>query len=133
MMDTADSREYPIKDVYHAIRWQQFKNPARAKQVNLLEQIRGSKPAHEQFSGLHPHDIYASVVAAIQSVLRRADGRERLVFELYHYRRLNKHDIAREISRTYRTVDRILHSLHERLEAELIWRELMQPESVKFW
>lgn len=119
-----------FSDVYQAVGFYSFGNPARARYINLFEADHGSAPASEQFSGEHPNDLWASIAAGVAKVLdNTGDSKATKIFEMYFPSSrdagLPKEVIARELGISTRHVSRLLRRVLEDLEEELQRREIL--------
>lgn len=120
---------FRFKDCYQALAFYHLKNPARAKYKNLLEAGHGAAPIGEQFSGLHPSDVWASVVAAIQHTVKACDHCERVALHLMHLVPPAWQHHADDVAELLRCTPRAVYNYRRRaldlLETELRRRELM--------
>lgn len=121
----------PFTTVFQALNYFIHSNPARQRELNILELDGGCKPNFEQFSGGHPQDLWASVCKGIQRMLDNVRDAERVAFELYYLHKapehMGKQDIAKELGLSTRVFNRMINNL----EDELIRRDLVQPPD--FW
>lgn len=125
-------KKYPFRSYAQAVAFINYNNPARQKFVNLLEIERGTKPSHEDFSGLTPRDLWASVVAGVKKVLKDYDYHHRLVWCLRNrgdtQKQLAAEEIAEVLNMQTRTIYRMLRRIREDIERELVRRHLLDPE-----
>lgn len=140
-----EEHHFRFPDIFKALAFYRFCNPARARSQNLFEPERGQKPAGMSFSGDHPEDVYAQVVAAVTTA---TEGRRKdhcVAFEFYHMGQLRAFknrsggitfererfgidDIAKRFGRSKRQIRRWIQAIEDALEDELIRRELLPPK-----
>lgn len=122
---------YPFTSVGQALHWFNWHNPSRQKYVNIFELERGQKPGASHFSGSHPHDIWASICAAISTVLHDFDARSTLMFNLSYRGDRTRQKAAEELAEHFgispRHVNRLISRVLDDLESELIRRGLVEP------
>lgn len=149
-----ESRQFPFPSLRRAVEYIEFGNPARQRSLNLFEPERGGKPSHEQFTGYHPADLYASVVAGFERVLadtrdsyakaaavmywkgtwttveEHREGRtytkEKVVIHAFYPKK-----IAIELGISKNKVYRMLDEFRDRLESEYIARGLIKPRELE--
>lgn len=131
--DRVETKRAPFVSISHAVAWYVRHNPARQKFQNLLEPVRGNKPAAEQFAGEHPNDLHAAVLGAIEAVLDQRDYEHRLVFEFCDIGKppgLRYHPVeaAELLDMSKRTVYRMLGRVRDDLEHELKRRFLIEND-----
>lgn len=124
-------RSHPFSSVHQALNYFMYSNPARSRELNIIEPEGGCKPSFEQFSGGHPQDLWASVCKALQGVLEDSRHAERVAFELYYLHKAPEHMGKKEIAKEMGIDPRAFGRMLNRLEDELIRRELVQPPD--FW
>lgn len=126
--------QYPFQTTYHLISYYVWKNPARARYPNLLEN-EGSGAPPPQFSGAHPQDIYCSVIHAIRAAIKlAADSRAKQYFAEHMMGDptllKSKEQIAKEYGVHPRTVTRGINKILVELEREMVRRELIDPAAL---
>lgn len=127
---------YKFENVFQAVGFFSFCNPARARYLNIFEPERGSQPVAEHFSGDHPHDTWASICKAIEKAINYTNSNyARDVFSLYFPSErdsgIGREEIANKLHLPVDYVSRILNDLLQELERELVVRELIPPTSIK--
>lgn len=117
-----------FNDVHQALAYYRFKNPARAKFVNVLEDDRGSPNVAEQFSGEHPADIWASIVGAVVKVLKTERPLDRALFEAVEMadERLHVDEAAEELMIGKRYARKAIYRIKDEIERELMRREIVE-------
>jgi len=141
---------FPFRSIYKAMEILEHGNPARQKSLNLFEPERGGKPANSQFSGAHPADVYASVLAGFKQVEMNMQNPIARVAALMYWRgarkieqdvregrtytkermviqRFNVTEIAEHLHIGKRTIYRWLDQFHDDLEREFRRRDLIPP------
>jgi hypothetical protein len=122
---------YAFKSVGQALHFLATNNPARQRFPNLLEPEFGNC-YDDDFSGRSPRDIWASVAAAVYSVLKDQGWESRRVWVLRNRgdseNQLSVEEIALEMGRSKHQIYRILKEVREELESELFRRGLLDPQ-----
>lgn len=134
----AEEQTNPIRfrKFYQAINYYLLCNPARQKYPNLFELESRPKPSYEQFSGLHPHDIWAQVSFAIQRGLDACDYRAALIFNRWWLKidegvRPSMAEVAVDLHMSKSRCYDLLHKAEDAIQDELAMRGLMDPRSEK--
>lgn len=128
---------FPFESTHKAIEYYNQNNPARARSINLLEPEGSSRRIGEQFSGEHPHDIFVSLVHALEyTLIIHSDPQMHIVFKLYHLHlpkaapRPSIKEVAKAVGVSPKKVRSWLDKLESTLERELIRRQLVPKLSV---
>jgi hypothetical protein len=113
--------------VYHALNTFIACNPARARYFNLQEPEGGCKPDFAQFSGEHPHDVWAAICWAIKKVLKDCTRQEQIAFKLYFLKMAPEDQGRAEIAKTVGISENVFRWQKKKLEEYLIRRRLIAP------
>lgn len=126
-------RDYPFKSVGSALRFLNTCNPARQRFPNLAEPEFGHRPGGDDFSGESPRDLWASVAAAVDQTLKDQPREWRVAWVLRNrgdsQGHLSVEEISDRLSLPIKVLYRILKTIADELEDELIARELLEPRS----
>jgi len=123
-----------FESVHKALEFFKTGNPARYKSINILEPSTGSKTVGAHFSGDHPHDVFSSVVHAIEYMYRIHSDRDMVtIFKLYHFTpepfpRLSCKECAKIVGISPRRARSYLNKMESTLERELIRRQLIRSQ-----
>lgn len=126
--------QYPFQSTKHLIAYYVWKNPARARYPNLLEN-EGSGAPPPQFSGSHPQDIYSSVIHALRVAVKLVDDVRAATYFKEHWigdpqTLLDKQSIAKKYGVSTKTVNRGINKILDELEREMVRRELLDPQAL---
>jgi len=121
---------YPFQRVGQAIAYYNTRNPARAKNINLLEPDTQYHPIGIDLDD-SPRDIWAAVCLAIHATLKQTDPISRDAFKRNALgageTHLHPSELANILGVTPQIIYRKLRQVRNELEAELINRRLMPP------
>lgn len=116
----------------HAVAFFNERNPARARSVNLLEPGSSSTTTHPDFDENHPEVIWSGIAVCISKTMRASNYIEVACWKLRNLGdRSFHHDvtlIAEKLRLTSQQVYRNLRRVNDQLRAELIARELLEPD-----
>lgn len=100
-------------------------NPARQKSINFFEPDRIKKNSAPQFSGNHPHDIFAIITIAINAELSKSSKIEKFIFEKYYYERVGATDIAQLAQISRQSVHNKIKKIRKSIENRLISKNIL--------
>lgn len=126
-MNHNSNKSFAFTDLYQALNYFRYKNPARAKYVNILELETGANSYGDDFTGDHPNDIWASVAIAIKNILKQYNPEYQKAFILcdLNSERINPEEAAQDLGYSVRMINIMRAKIKDDLIRELKRRELL--------